>query len=799
MKPTRWSRRRLLLATAAISCLSSAAYGQSAPDKDALLSAAPDEEAGNSAAPVIVVQAQKRAQGLAEVPISIASLGEETLEAAGANDVASVSNLVPNFNIYEGFDRSEVAINVRGLTSGTSNPGIDPSVGFFIDGVYIARPAALTGKLIGVERFEVLRGPQGTLYGRNTSAGAVNVYTKDPDDEFVSEFLAGYGSYDLVDLRGRLSGPLGEFGGVSFSGYYGRQDSYLDDALTGRPLGQNEDYGFRGKLVLEPTPEFSIRLIGDYSKSTSTASRVVGAFYKDQQDVAAVLDAAQNVDPTVASLLRFVENVPLPFSRDTLRSDPEADDLEQYGVSAQIDWDTGPVTITSITAYRESEDYAAVDPDFTQLDLFLTSVRNEDEQFSQELRIASNPVFGRFDFLLGLFYYDASFSANTQTQFGVPLFARYNATMPADPITRPQSANSIATQDTEAFAVFGQLSYEIVDDLTLTYGFRYNDESKAGVTNQNPDRGINSSSGIPFPLQFPVFLDLGASVEGDDWINMASLNYEIDANSNVYATYAEGVKSGGINASILLNTNGLTFEKESSTSYEIGYRNVFGNGLRLNLAAFYTTFRNLQVQTFDPTNPANIIVENAGEAEIYGVEGDLFWPIAEGLEFNLAAAYNHSEYVDTVFPGSAPVQNPAVPGVDFYLPALRDADGLTLSRAPEFTLSSGLQYTFALSSALDATLRADYSYSGSQYLDAILSPESEIDGFSLVNLRASIRTADGRWQLSAYAKNVLDQNYYTQIIASPAAAGLGVDPAIPTFFGAPGAPRVIGIEIRKSY
>lgn len=794
MRSCKQIRRTALFLSTSLVCIGTPVWAQDVAEEGTT-------ENSNRSGPVIIVTAQKREQGLAEVPISIAAIGEETIKATGADDASSFANLVPNFNIYEGFDRSEIAINVRGLTSGTSNPGIDPSVGFFIDGVYIARPAALTGKLTDVERLEVLRGPQGTLYGRNTSAGAVNIYTKDPSNSFEGELAAGYGSYDLVDLRGRVAGPLSDAIGASLSGYYGRQDSFLDNAATGNSLGSSEDYGFRAKLLIEPTSDLSIELVGDYSKGTTDASRLVGVFQKNQQDLFTVIQTAQQtMNPGLLQFVRAVGTSELPFSRDTLRSDePEADNLEQYGFSAEINWDTGPVTLTSITAYRESEDFASVDPDLSPLDLFQTSVRNEDDQFSQELRIATNEPIGRFDFLLGLFYYEASFIADTQTQFGVPLFGQFNATMPAQPITTPQSANSVASQNAEAWAVFGQIGYEIVDDLKLTYGFRYNDETKTGVTDQNPDRGINSASGIPFPLQFPIFIGLEGEVSDADFINMVSLNYQISSDSNVYATYSEGLKSGGVNASILLNANGLTFDQEKSTSYEIGYRNVFPNGMRLNLAGFYTEFSDLQVQTFDPTNPANIIVVNAGEAKVYGIEGDLFWPIADGLDFNLAGAYNKSEYVNTTFPGSAPVQNPALPGIDLFLPTTVDVDGRTLSRAPKFSLSGGLQYTFDLSDNWEASLRTDVAHTSSQFLDAILTPETRIDGYTTVNLRATISGIDSGLSLSFYASNVFDEEYYTQIIASPAAAGLGLDPTIATFFGVQGPPRVFGVELRKEF
>jgi len=826
-----------------------------------LLSESASAQAG-SVEDEIFVTAQKRVQTISEVPISLATLDSDFIEDTGIESINDAAGFVPNFNFYQGYDRSEVAINVRGLNSGTANPGIDPSVGVFVDGVYISRPATLTGKMPDIVRMEVLRGPQGTLYGRNTSAGAVNVYTQDPTPEFESALAVGYGNYNALDVQARISGPLSGRGGFVLSGFYAEADSYLEDAATGNPIGKSEDFGFRGKLVFDPSENLNIKLAADYSENSADYSNVVGAFRKGEEAAVrgafdrTVMGAAQAVvqqevmrrvmanpaiDPMmlagqlrgtlgagVAGALfgniRFLPNVEVDtFDRLTRRSDePESDDLEQYGVSAEVNLETSLGTLTSITAYRESEDFAQIDPDLTADDIFMTSVLNEDDQFTQELRLASDSDEGRFNYLLGLYYIDSGFTADTQTAFGVPLFARFNMTMPPNPITQPQRANSVVTQDLEAFAVFGQLSFDVSERLGLTYGFRYNDEEKSAIVNQNPDPGVNSTSGIPFPLQFPVFSDdvegnegnLEGNVDDTDYINMVSLNYEFDTVSNIYATYAEGLKSGGINASTLLNKEGLTFEKETSRNFEVGYRGRVGN-LRFNTAAFYTTFDNLQVQTFDPTNPANIIVTNAGEAEIYGLEGDILWMLTDNFTINASAAYNHSEYKDTQFPRSAPVENPTVPvrgvpglpmgtratlsGVTLNLPRTIDVSGETLSRAPEFSAALGAQYDFALGDNFDASLRADFLHTGSQFLDAILSPESEISSYSLVNLKASVSTRDGKWRLAVFGDNVFDEDYYTQVIASPGAAGLALNREIATWFGVQGAPTTYGVSVSKRF
>jgi len=772
----------------------------------------------------VVVTAQKRPQTLSEVPISLAALDSELLENTGIDDFTMAADFIPNFSFLQGFDRSEVAVNIRGLTSGTSNPGIDPSVGFFLDGVYIARAAALTGKLLSVDRIEVLRGPQGTLYGRNTSAGAVNIYTKEPADGLEGEIKAGFGNYGEYTVSGSLSSPFADqAGGFLLSAFYTEGDTWLDNAATGDPLGKREDFGLFGKLVYDATDLLSLQFTFDYSENTTTAANVVGAFQKNQADIGTVFStvgmlyrqslmtgnpALARAGDALSRNVRFVQDVPVDtFDREVGRSDePQADDLEQLGFAVELNYDLPFGTLTSISSWRESEDFASIDPDLSPIDLFLTSVRNEDEQFSQELRLASTGD-GRFNYLLGLYYFDSEFTVDTQTAFGVPLFGRFNALMPPNPITTPQKANSVTSQETQASALFGQLSWDLTDTVTITYGFRFNDEEKSSVINQDPDRGLNPTSRIPFPLQFPVLVGLESEVSDEDFISTLNLNWEFGQASNIYVTYAEGLKSGGINASILLNTNSLTFEKETSTNFEVGFRSRLDSGLRLSAAVFFTDFDDLQIQTFDPTNPANILVTNAGAAEIRGVEADMFYPFSDAFEVNAAVAYNSSEYKDTRFPGGFRLgQIPQLPGVTLQLPfdamrmlVLREASGQTLSRAPEWSASIGAQFNFDLTANISGALRADYSYSGGQFLDAILSPQSEIDSYSVVNVRAILFTADEAWRVSIYANNVLDEDYYTQLIASPGAAGLGVNPMVPTWMGVQGLPRTFGVEVSRRF
>ena len=711
----------------------------------------------------VVVTAQKLEQTLAEVPISLSIFNADFLEDAGVNGFVDLAKHAPNFNFYEGYLASQVTFNMRGLTSGTENPGIDPAIGFFLDGVYLSRPPTILQRLSDVERIEVLRGPQGTLYGRNTSVGAVNIITKAPSDALQGTVQIGYGNYDALDTRARLSGPLGEGVAASLSLYYAGREQPLDNpALNGAPVGEEENWGGRLKVRFEPSEALSVTLIGDYSQMAIDSSMFSGLFAR-----------ANFLDPRTEYRLD-------PFYEAERTPGVERNDVDDWGVSMNLDWSFERFSLRSITALRGTDLVGLGDADVVEANAAVAGGVNDNEQFSQELQLSSVLLDGRVSYLLGLYYFSSDFEHETPTTF--PLVERLFGLPPQF------TGHSIAI-DTRSVALFGQLNHQLTDNLTATYGFRYNDEEKEVDVSQLPDPLLRAGSPPRFPIKFPAY-EAQDSFSDQDWTSMVSLNYRFNDGGNLYFTYSQGLKSGGYNVQIVQDPRlQLQFDQERSANFEAGYRASPTPNLRFGLAAYYSEFEDLQIAAFSLVNPSVIVVQNAGDAEVKGLEADLTWAPVAGLSLNAALSYNDAQYTDTEIL------------VDTRDAMPTDYSGRTLSRAPKWTGSASAQYSWPLNGQLRAVLRADYAFTDKQRLDALLDERSLIGSYGLLDLRAGIAGADGRWRVTLWSKNLTQEEYLTQALNSPAGAfnllfpGIG----IPNFLGSVGYPRTYGIEFAYNF
>jgi iron complex outermembrane receptor protein len=711
----------------------------------------------------VFVTAQKREQTLAEVPISVSVFSSAFFEDSGVDNFTDLSRFTPNFNFYEGYLSTQVVFNMRGLTSGTEIGGIDPAIGFFLDGVYLARPGAMLGKLVDIERVEVLRGPQGTLYGRNTSVGAVNIVTRDPGEAFRGQLQAGFANYDTVDMRYAASGPLSDGLRASLSGFYVDGDMKIDNPVTGgKPMGEDRQHGARMKLIYDVSDTLRLRLNADYTRVDIGGSMFAGLYARENF-----------LDP--ASRYRLD-----PYYQAAHTPGVERNDTDMQGVAGIVEWDTALGAFKSTSAWRNTEITGLADASVVEENLAVAGALSDTGQFSQEFQLASTLEDSRFSYIVGLYYFDSDFELTTPTTF--PLFAQ-TLGLP------PQSTGHNIVIETESSAVFGQLSYDLSDALSVTYGYRYTEETKSADIVQDPDIMLLEGSPLPFPIQFPRFVDR-QSFSDTNFTNMLSFNYQLTPASNLYFTYSEGVKSGGYNSSIVSDPE-LTFQfdPEESINYEIGYRGAPTDTLTFSVAAYYSDFENLQVQAFSPVNPSVIVVTNAGSAETKGIESDLKWTPIPGLTATATLAYNEAEYTDTELL------------VDTNNPEPVDFSGRPLGRAPEWTGSLGLQYDWQLSAGLNVRVRADYTYTGAQYLDALLDERSFQEGYELLDLRASISTADDRWRFSIWGRNVLGEEYITQALPNPAGPFklFFPDLDIPSYVGAVGNPRTYGVEIVRRF
>ncbi|MFN9497304.1 MAG: TonB-dependent receptor [Erythrobacteraceae bacterium] len=546
----------------------------------------------------IIVTASKREQTLQEVPISVSVTSGETIERAQIRDVLDLQTVVPSLRVSQLQSASSTTFIIRGFGNGDNNFGIEPSVGVFIDGVFRSRSAAALSDLNMVQRIEVLNGPQSTLFGKNASAGVISVVTKEPQYEFGGLVEASYGNFNAMVLRGELTGPISENIAWSIDGSYNKRDGYATIVNLDEEISERNRWSARGQLMIEPSPDFKIRAIADYSKIDEACCQV--STLVAGPTAAAIRAVGGNLDTNFFSYNTFLNQVPENV-------------VDNYGGSLQADWNIGNLTVTSITAYRELENFQNQDVDFTSARV-VSEIRNQKvDTFTQELRIASD-FDGPINFLLGGFYFDESITQDSSLTTG-PDARNFFALLAGNPLVfngveqglgLPQgsifSAGPLTAEqfsmDNTAWSVFGTVDFEPIDGLVFTAGFNYTDDKKdfeltqqafdelaninlvdafiTGATsgtvrtrqqfqalplaNQqallaaatNP--AVNPLIGLsPFQFQ-PPFLNLPNSVEpgrtkDDEFTYLLRAAYQISNEINIYASYATGFKASSVNLS----------------------------------------------------------------------------------------------------------------------------------------------------------------------------------------------------------------------------------------------------------
>lgn len=473
---------------------------------------AQDAETAEDAADdgVIIVTATKREQTLKETPVSVSVTSAETIEQAGIRDLIDLQTVAPSLRVTQQQSSANTNFIIRGFGNGANNAGIEPSVGVFIDGVYRSRSAAQIGDLPNLQRVEVLRGPQSTLFGKNASAGVISVVTREPQFTFGGGGEVSYGNYDALVVKADVTGPISENVAFSLSGNYNRDDGYVRDLNLDERTNERNRYGVRGQLLFEPNDDLKVRLIGDFSKIDENccfAGNVVDGPAGDSDDPLAPTNS-QLLSSLIGGGTAYAANDPFGYTGFTNRQ--STNDIENWGFSGQIDYDLGNFGLTSITAYRGVDIVTDQDSDFSAADLIGsnfadTSIRT----FTQELRLASD-FDGPFNFLLGGFYFNEDIKQENNLQFGADFRNYGNALAVAasggtlDVLTLETNfgaldgnpAQYIGTffrqgdgfdenyrLDNEAWSIFGTVDFEVTDRLTLTGGFNYTQDRKTFTAN----------------------------------------------------------------------------------------------------------------------------------------------------------------------------------------------------------------------------------------------------------------------------------------------------------------------------
>ena len=507
------SIRAALCAGASIVCLAGpvAAFAQEDVAQPATDMPADDLGTGND----IIVTATKREQTLQDVPVAVSVTTAETIERAQIRDIKDLSTVVPSLRVVEHQSSAQTDFLIRGFGNGANNAGIEPSVGVFIDGVYRSRSAAQIADFPDVQRVEVLRGPQSTLFGKNASVGVISITTQAPKFTFGGNVEASYGNYDALVLKGMVTGPITDTLAASLAAGYNKRDGYIRDLGTGNRENERNRWFVRGQLLFEPTDQLKVRIIGDYGKIDENCCGVVNI-------QAGAPTGIITAPVALGGLGKNVNSASDPFGDVVYNNFDSTNRIENYGISGQIDYEMGPVTLTSITAWRKNRGITSQDSDFTTADIL--GRHDEDlrvSTFTQELRLSAN-FADRVNILIGGYYFDEKIRQDNVVEWGSDarlyfdrlirgqtggagsLFTTGPGVTALEPTFGALEGNPLkyAGQffaagtglpeehyrlDNKAISVFGQVDFKVTDRLTLTGGINYTHDSKDFSLNVRSD------------------------------------------------------------------------------------------------------------------------------------------------------------------------------------------------------------------------------------------------------------------------------------------------------------------------
>lgn len=675
----------------------------------------------------VVVTARKKAESLQDVPITMNAFDSDALDAAGVNGVEEIAQQTPGL-FFQSFDETRPHIYIRGVGSRQFDAGSEGSVGIFIDEFYVGRfSGAMTG-LMDIERIEVLKGPQGTLYGRNTIGGAVNVITKAPTEEFEAKVRLGAGNYDARKAQATVSGPVfgdSVLGRLSVSS--NRRDGYVKNNTTGQDLMGDDTFSVRGKLAYFPTDALKLTLSGEYNNNERPGT---------QGEPGTGIFAAR---PGLT--LARTDNRYSDFYNHNSEFDREVRQL-----MARIDYEAESLSFVSLTSWRGSSLDELRDLDSTRFDTIVQDTKEKSEAFSQEFRISSNPSDGgRLDWVAGLYYYKEDTDRLDRFPFGPDsaisaIAAAVDAGFPAAPVFVPgvETLNEdfFDDVDTTSIAAFGQFTYSLTDSLNVTVGLRYTkDEKEADI------RGVTSRVGLP-----PIFADFEVKneEEWDSWDPKVTFDYKIAEDVMLYLTYSQGFKSGGFQFAVFNPVSAQqVFDPEEVEVYEIGVKStLLDRRLQLNANVFYYDYSDLQlprVVLLPDSSFANIIT-NAGQSSIKGLELDLQMLVTENLMVDFGYSYLDAEYDEYEFVG----------GLDF--------SGNRMIRSPENTANLGVTYSVPIGAG-ELSVRADWTWTDEFFFEADegATPFTSQDAFSLVD--AFITYEIDNWSVRLWGKNLGDKEY----------------------------------------
>ncbi|MFS6894869.1 TonB-dependent receptor [Pseudomonas aeruginosa] len=778
--PPGGSDYALALLLALGGALPASAADAPAPAEEAppLASSVPDK--ADTALGKVTVTARRREEDSQKVPTPITVLGGETLEAQRISRVQDLQQVLPSVNVaYIHARQSSVA--VRGIGNNPASDGLEGSAGIYLDNVYLGRPGMAVFDLLDIEQLELLRGPQGTLFGKNTTAGVLNISTRAPTftAERTVEVSGGQDGY--FQGRGTVSGPLGETLAGRLSAYRTRDDGYIKNIHDDNYLNGGERQGARGQLLFEPNEDFSLRWIADYNEEdSSNGSMVVYGGAERFWQRAALVGASPLRDPQ-----RRKVNI----------NGRQHVSVHQGGSSLEANWNlAGGYRLTSISAYRYWHFTPANDEQLNVSAINDTGVEVHDRQFSQEIRLAS-PTGGAFDYVVGAYAFRQNLGNKTFTSYG-PLADLYllGANLGALNDTYSKANGKI---ETDSFALFAQGTWHLTERLDFNAGLRGTYEEKNAKVERFAPLGGAAVGGVGAAVRNG---QLGAYDSGDlSQYNFApsallSLSYQFSDDLLGYASLSHGEKSGGVNLAVgsapSAGADSLLVGPERANDAELGLKStLFDRRLLLNANLFWTGIHGYQATTLYQAPGSTQLVQvlaNAGSVRSRGLEFEATALPLRGLTLNFNGSYNDVTYL-SFKDAPCPAEVSTRPGA----PSSCDLSGQRVVGASKWIANLNGEYQWRLDDRFQPYVSASYAYRSAAEGTLDNSDLSKIDGYALVNLAAGLRSdlGDGQLDTSVWLKNAFDKDYYLSAFASINGS----------YTASVGQPRTLGVSLRYDF
>lgn len=719
----------------------------------------------------ITVTARKREENLQEVPISVSAFTSESLRVLSSDKINNIGNYTPNVQFLYGEAGSGNAANVfiRGVGQQDILVSSDPGVGIYVDGVFLGRTLGSLLELSDVERIEVLRGPQGTLFGKNTIGGAINITTKDPGDTFEGMLKASTGRFNRAFFEGAVQLPIVEDKmSARVWGMVKQRDGYGKRLSDGGDLGDDDSASFRTKFALSPGENLKATLSFDYTRQRAESSALDLLGVNPSAGLLALYNAIVAGPQGGAYDSRYLTD----SHYKTYDTNPSFNNLDVWGVHLTTSWQPEDVGFKSITAYRRMKNSFSRDGDHSPFP-YLEVIRDDKQhQFSQELQVNGSGSDNRLRWTIGGYYLHEFAREDNVTLMADGLFQALESLpgqLPGLPFGGAGNPRNLAfdlsldyllKNTTDSYALFSEATYDVTDALSLTAGLRYSYEKKKVYL-----EGTRINTGR---------ITVAPTTVSESWNDLSprvALQYRVNEDVMVYAQFAKGFKSGGFNGRAFDARALRPYNPETVETFEVGEKADFlDNRLRLNASAFLSRYKDMQLTAItDSGGQLFTVTQNAGRAEMYGIEVEAVAVPTDGLRLFGSLGYLHQKFKEL---------DPSVTGItiDSKLP-----------KTPKWNMSVGAQYAMPISNFGLLTLHGDYSYRSRYFNDVANTPILVQSGYGMVNARIEFEPAETNLRISLFGTNLSDKRYLVNGAAALGSIGLAD--------GQYGRPREWGLEV----